>query len=817
MAALFADLRHAARGLARSPGFTTVAVLSLALGIGANATIFSLVSAFLLRPLAGASQPAELVRLGLTRRGSGFSAFSLPEYRLIAAETAAFQGVAAFLPSDLTFRIGDTAESGWGEMVSANYFDVLGVRPDVGRTFLPEEDRAPGGNAVTVISHSLWQTRFSARPDAPGQTLHINGKPFTIVGVAPPGFRGAFAGFEMDLWVPLSMQAVVQPVRPELLERMDSRFLMLLARRRAGVAPAQAQAALDTLAARMASEHPETNQEAGIALAPATGLHPAAAQLAGAFLALLMGIVALVLLMACANVAGLLLARGAARRREIAVRIALGAGRWRLLRQLLTESLLLSLAGGGAGVLFAVWATGLLQGFRPPTDVPIALDTSVDPRVLGFTLALTLLTGVVCGLMPAWQATRPDVVPALKGDAPSGKRSRLRSVLVVAQVAVSLVLLVGAGLLVRSLGNAATMSAGFDSSNLFVMAFEPQRIGYSMDRAKAFYEEMAARLATRPDVTGVTYALAVPLGDRGGTIDISLEGQDLTPESRGTAVVRNVVVPGYFETMGIPLAAGRDFSDQDTVQSPGVVIINETFARRFFTGAPPVGKRLHRRNLSIWGDRGPALEIVAVARDIKYRSLGEEPRPAVYLHYPQQEHIGLILHARTTGPPGPAMATGRAIVRQLDPDLPVSDVRIMDEAMAFSLVPARLAGSVLGFAGAVALALAAIGISSVVAYWVSQRTREIGVRMALGAQPRQVLRLVAGQGLRLTLLGIALGLAGTLAAARALRSILIGVGPADPVTYAGVSVLLVGVALAAALAPAWRAARVDPVVALRHE
>ncbi|MGH9940567.1 MAG: ABC transporter permease [Blastocatellia bacterium] len=820
MQTLWQDLRYAVRMLGKNPGFALAAILTLALGIGVNTTIFSLVNALLLRSLP-VEEPNRLARVGSTARGDGFRTFSHQEYAYFRDHNEVFSGLIAHHPINVSLRAGDEAELAWGEIVSGNYFSVLGVRPALGRAFLPEEDATPGARAVAVISHNLWKRSFGADQGVIGKAVRLNGHTFTVVGVAPAGFSGTFVGFAVDLWAPVMMSAQVAP-SGESLQRWDDRFLMLIGRLRPGATFAQAHSSMTVLAEQLAQAHPDTNKDRGVKLAAASGLHPALTGPVTIFLALLMGVVALVLLIACANVANLLLARATVRRKEIAIRLALGAGRFRLVRQLLTENVLLALLGGVAGGLLAFWTSDLLTAFRPPTDVPIVFNLSLDQRVFAFNFLLALLTGIVFGLAPALAASRPDVMTALKDEtAGDARRSRLRDALVVVQVAVSLVLLIGAGLLARSLRQAATMEVGFDPQNVFVMAFEPQLLGYDPPRARAFYQELTGRVSSLPGVRGVTLAHAVPLGDRGGATDFLIEGQPPPPgQAAGQATLSadyNVVAPGYFETVRIPLTQGREFVARDREGAPGVVIINETFARRFWPGENPLGKRLRRANLRIWGDQGPLLEVVGVARDIKYRSYGEPPRPYLYVPQTQDQRLDLMLHVRTAGDPRAALEATRSVVRQLDDNMPITGARLMTESMGFSLLPARLAGSVLGVAGLLALVLAATGIFGVISYAVSRRTREIGIRMALGARPRDVLKLVIRQGMVLTLIGVVIGLAGALGLMRLLSGLLYGVSAADPLTFVSIASLLTFVALLACWIPARRATKVDPMIALRRE
>jgi macrolide transport system ATP-binding/permease protein len=655
--------------------------------------------------------------------------------------------------------------------------------------------------------------------------VRLNGHPFTVVGVAPPGFTGLLRGFEAELWVPLMMQGRAVPGSSDLTER-GNRSLLVMGRLRPGVTIEQAQSRFDAVAASLHETHRDSwtdvrSQPRAITLVAESGarLFPQARGPVVLFVALLMTVVGLVLLIACVNVASLLLARASARRKEIAVRLAVGAGRARLVRQLLTESLLLSALGGGAGLMLAAWGTDLLLAFEPPVPVPIALDLGIDWRVLGFAFAVTLLTGALIGVTPALAATRPDLASALKEDAGAAgaapQRARLRRVLVVAQVTLSLVLLTGAGLFVRSLQNAGAIALGFDRTNLSVMSFDLQLQGYDEPRGRAFCRQVIERVRALPGVTAASLATQVPLGLFSGTRKgITIAGYDALA-GEDMEIDTSSVGPDYFRAMRIPVLRGRAFTERDAQGAAGVVIVNQTFARRYWPDRDPLGQRIQ---MGGGGDPGtPSLEVVGVAADGKYVTLGEEPRPFFYLPLDQDHASSLTLLVRTTGDPAAALPALRAAIHEIDRDLPVYDAKSMSDHLALSLLPARMAGAVLGVFGLVALALAALGLYGVVSYSVSQQTREIGVRLALGARPRDVLRHIVAQGMRLTAIGIALGLVIAAAVARLLSSLLYGVSPSDPVTFGAVALLLAAVALLACYLPARRAAAVEPMVALRRD
>jgi macrolide transport system ATP-binding/permease protein len=814
MRTLWQDLRYAARMLRKSPGFTAIAVLSLALGIGANAAIFSLVNAVLLRPLP-VREPERLVSVYPTTR-DGAQAFSYPSYVDFRDRNEVFEGlfVTRFAPMSLG-REGAN-ERVWGYMVSGNYFDVLGVRAAHGRALTPEDDRAPLAHPVAVLSHGSWRRRFGGDASVVGKEIRINGRPFRVVGVMPEGFSGTEIAYTPELWVPMMMQEWIEPGNA-WLGRRQTQNIFATGRLKDGVTHAQAEASLNALARRLGEEFPETNEGQTVTLTPPGLIHPLLRGPAVGFTWVLMGVVALVLLVACANMANLLLARGAERRREVAVRLALGASRARLVRQLLTESVLLSALGGACGLLLAFWMIDLAVGLKPPIDFPLALDLTVDWRVFSFALAVSLLTGVVFGIIPALQATKPDLVPALK-DATAqagGRRSRLRGALVVAQIALSLVLLVAAGLVLRALRHVQTTSPGFDPENRLMMSVDLGLQGYDEARGREFYRQLAERVRALPGVRSVALTDNAPLSINYNSTDVHVEGQ---PPARGANVptaMNSTVSPDYFETMGVPLVSGRAFGEGDREGAPRVLVVNETFARRFFPGADPSAEALGKR--VGFSANGPRWEIVGVARDGKYFSIGEAPRPFVYLPLLQDYASRATLVVRASANPEALIGPVREEARRLDPHLPVFEVKTLNEHMRLSLFPARVAAALLGGFGLLALLLAAVGVYGVMSYAVARRAREFGIRLALGAQARDVLRLALRGGLLMTLAGVLVGFAAALAVTRLLAGVLYGVSATDPLTFAAVALLLTGVALLACYVPARRATKVDPMVALRYE
>jgi predicted permease len=810
MAGVLQDLRMGVRTLGRAPGFTAVAVLSLALGIGANATVFSLVNAVLLRPLPVA-QPDALVRVGLTRNGEGFFPFSYPEYLEIRDGAADFLGVIGHHPNNAILDTDGEAAETMIEIVSGNYFDVLGVRPTLGRAFVAQEDRTPGTHPVMVISHALWRSRFGGDPGVLGSPVRLNGREFTVVGVAPPEFRGTFTGLRIDLWVPVMMQEAALPDEPRIAQH-DYRFLMLLGRLRPGVHREDAADRLASVASGLEGEG------AGISLAPAGGVHPLLGGFVRGFLLLLMAIVGLVLLIACANVANLTLARGTARRREIGVRLALGAGRGRVVRQLLVESLLLAGAGALAGLAVAWWAARWFAALRPPVGVPIGLDTGIDGRVLATTAAVAVMAAVAFGLVPALRSSDLDLSTSMREGERRGAwpGSLGRNGLVVVQVAVSALLLVGAALLIQTLIRSRSADPGFDPRNVLVASLEPGRLGYPEQRVRALWRDVREDIERLPGVRGTSLALFAPLGDRADQLPVT-RAED-PPPAEGAATQRsflayNYVSPGYFQTMGIALLEGRDFALTDGPEAMGVAIVNQALAGRFWPGGSALGRQVR---VSDREGRHRNLEVVAVARDIKYRTLAEGPRPFLYLPFAQWYRPDMLIHVRTAAGAPALIHAVRDAVRRADPTL-APTVTTLEDEMAFSLVPARVAGAVLTGAGSIGLLLATIGIFGVVSYSVERRGREIGIRMAVGARATQVRRMVVAQALKLAAAGAAVGLGLAVGAARLLRGLLVGVGPNDPATFATIALLFLAVAAAASYLPARRASRADPAAVLRSE
>jgi putative ABC transport system permease protein len=826
MADLWQDLRYGARMLLKTPGFTAVAVLSLALGIGANTAIFSLVDKVLIRKLP-VEEPERLVVVNASR-GQGVSTTSnYPDFADYRDRNEVFEGLVCYYQRALTLSEGGQAERIQGLIVSGNYFTALRVRPALGRGFLPEEDKTPGTHPVVVLSYGVWQRRFSADPGLVGKAVNLNGYPFTVVGIAPIEFTGTIAGSPPDVYVPIMMVAQVAPSNNiDLLfgprSRSLSGWLQVLGRLKPGVSREQAAAAMTALGGQIARAHSNADGsprvEPKFLLEDGSRGHTNLLRDLRLPLQMLMATVGLILLIACANVANLLLARARTRQKEIAVRLAVGAGRARLIRQLLTESMLLATLGGGAGLALAASISGLMVSFTPPNNnsfSTLTLDNRLDWRVLGFTLVISLLTGILFGLAPALSASRPDLVSALKDESTLlGNRVRrlsLRNLLVVAQVALSLIVLVDAGLCIRSLRNLHAIDTGFDPAKVLVMSVDVSLNGYNAERGRRFYSELLERIQRLRGVEAVSLATQIALGDGFGAMMkaegyVPKPGEDISSDF-------NQIGPDYFRTMNIPLLEGREFDLSDTTNKPPVAIINETAARRFWPGQSPVGRRV------IVG-RAPdetVREIVGVVKDSTYRRLTEEVRPAVFTPFLQRYRGDMTLHVRTTGEPGTMLAAVRQQVQALDANLPVYDIRTLEEQKNSSLYTSRMAATLLTVFGLLALGLAAVGLYGVMAYAVNRRTREIGIRLALGAQSKDVLRQVLIEGMTIVTIGLALGLGGSVAAARLVRNFLYGVTATDPLTFVGAALLLAGVALLANYLPARRASRTDPLVALRCE
>jgi predicted permease len=814
------DLRYSGRRLLRSPGFTIAAALTLALGIGANTTIFTLINAVLLRPPVAVAEPRQLVSLYTSDySGPPFGTSSIPDFDEFRKLDDVFAGVMVFAPRPVSIGADDARERGGMEIVSENYFQVLGLRPAFGRFFIAEEGR-PGAPPVAVISDALFRNRFGANASAVGTPILLNGRPFTIVGVAPAGFAGAMRPVMQDVWVPIHGAAAIGELSGDLTNR-GGRSMFTMARLRPDITIQQAQSRVNVLARQLSSAYPKqwtdvssNGRRITLVAERDSRVPPQVKGPALGFLALLMGTVGLVLLVCCANVASLMLARSAARGREIGIRLSLGATRRRLIRQLLTESLAVAAIGGVLGILLAVWLTGALVSFQPPLPLKVGLDLSIDARVVIFTALASLATGVIFGLAPALRVTRPDIVTVLKSDSGTinlgGRRLTLQNVLVVSQVAISAILLVAAVLFGRALRSAAAVDPGFRVDHLLVADAEPRPGSEQPIGPGLVMEETQQRLAALPGILSVSWAGAIPLSLESSRQGVAVEGY--TPRE-GEDMEFNYygVGPRFFETMEIPLMRGRGFAAADRTNAPGVIVINEAFARRFWPGADPIGKRI-----SVRGADGPFLTVVGVTRDGRFLSLSNPSPPSIFIPALQQPS-GTIILVRTSGDPLKILPAVRNELQSVAATWTVTNARTMEAHIGSSVLPQRIAGTVLGIFGFVALLLVSVGVYGVVAYSVATRTREIGVRIALGAQPRDARWFVVRQGTTLVAIGVAIALPIAWAVMRLLSSFLIGASPADPIAFVGAAVLLGVIALLATYIPARRASLVDPMVALRSE
>ena len=810
------DIRYAIRGLLKRPGFVAVAVITLALGIGANSAIFSLVNTVLLRSLP-VERPSEIVSVAVRGKGDSLSAFSYPNYKDFRDRNDVLSGLLVYRFVPLSLSRSGVNERIWGYEVSGNYFDVLNVKAIQGRTFLPEEDKMKNANPVVVISYDSWQRRFGGDPGLVGKDVLINNHQFRVIGIAPEGFKGTEFVYSPEIWLTASMIEWAEPGATWLDERGTKNFFGI-GRLKSGVSSGQAEASLNLLSQQLAKEYPEDTEGQTIKVGAPGFILPDLRGAVVSFTWVMMAAVGLVLLVTCTNLAGLMLARATDRRKEIAIRLAMGANRLRLIRQLLTESILLSIIGGVAGLLLALWILKVLLALKPPIDFPLSLDVGIDWRVLLFSLAVSVVAGAIFGLAPALQATRPNLVGTLKDTAAQGgaAKTRLRSVLVVAQIAISLVVLISAGLVVRTLQQLQTMNPGFTPQNALTMSFDLGLQGYDEARGQQFYRQVLERVQSLPGVESAAVSSYIPLSLNYNSRTIFVEGKPAERGDNAPLAMNASVGPAYFKTMGTPILQGREFTDQDEEKSERVAVVNETFVRRLMpelqTTAEAIGKRFSFR-----GPEGPFRRIVGVAVAGKYFNIAEEPRPFVWTTMTQDYQSSGILTVRTRGNPEALVAPVRGEVLALDANMPLYDVKTLTEHMKFALFPAKVAATVLGVFGLVALLLSAIGVYGITSYAVAQRTHEIGIRLALGAQLGDVLRLVLSHGLKLTIMGAAIGLFGAYLATRAITSVLYGVSATDPLTFGVVSVLLIGVALIACYVPARRATKVEPLVALRNE
>jgi len=814
------DVRYAMRTLAKSPSFTAAVIVSLALGIGANTTIFTLLNTLFLNPLP-VERPAELVAVFTTanRNATQFGnllPLSYPNLKDFRERTDALNDLAAYSPPlALAFMTADGPERVFAQLVTGNYFDVLGVRPIAGRFFTSDDDRTPGAHPIAVIGYGLWQRRFGGRFDAIGETIALNRHTITIVGVAPEGFKGVTSMFGPELWLPSMMSAQFQPRQSgSWLDERAAVVFSAFGRLRPGVTLTQADANLKTIASALEHEHPDQNAGRSVTVMPIAEatIFPGmrgTLMLAGG---VLMAIVGLVLLIACSNVANLLLARASARRQEVAVRLALGATRTRLVRQLVTESLLLGAAGGALGFAFGIWGRDLLWAARPAVVANNFVELRIDTHVFAFALVLSIATGVLFGIIPAVRASRADLVGALKLEPPlvrGGRRLTVANVLLVGQVAFSLVALVTAALFVRSLQRAHDVDLGYDTRPLAILSVNLAQGGYDEARGRQFARDVRDRIERVPGITAVSWSTNMPLWANQYR-RVSIDGAAPSKQSDLPLALVTTVDVDYFKVLGFGMTQGRDFTSGDSEKGMAVAIVNDRMAERYWPNQNPIGRTFRF-------DSDPtARHVIGIVKTIKYQTLGETPQPAVYLPFRQNYADGLVLYVRSSGEPARAIGTVQREVHAMDPHVPLENASSVDDLIDQSLWMMRIAAGLLAVFGALAIALASVGLYGLMAYSVNQRRRELSVRMALGADRGAVLRLVVREGMTLVAIGIVVGVGLSLAISRALASLLVGIAATDAVSFATAAVLLTSVALFGTYLPARRASRFDPLVALRQ-
>jgi macrolide transport system ATP-binding/permease protein len=827
MQTFWQDLRYAARTLRNAPVFTIIAVVTLGLGMAVNTTVFSVINGLLLRPLP-VPHAEQIVVLAMQQTGMpGFQRFSYPDYQDIRRQTDAFSDIFGYRATLTGLTVDGKGDHCVLSRVTGNYFSALGIQPALGRLILPTEGQTPGADPVLVLGYSFWQKRFAGDRGVVGKQVAINGHSATIVGVAPKGFHGLFAIVDMDGYVPFSASIAskgfdeAENTVQDSWTHREERTITLLGRLKPGVTVKQAQVPLNVVAQILAEQHPETDKGVSIQAYPEKLARPepdtdnTLPAVAAAFTVL----AALVLLVACFNIANVLLVRAAVRQREMSIRAALGAGRGRLLRQHLTESLLLAVLGGGGGMVLATWAAGFLGSLPLGTDLPIAFDFQPDFRVYLFAFSAVLLTAVIVGIIPALRAARNDINSALReggrGSSEGPRRHLVRNTLVVAQLAGSLLLLVVAGLFVRSLNKAQQVYLGYDPDHVLDLTVDPQQIGFTETQTREFYRQLDERVSGLPGVLSVAQAFIVPMGVISAEDPIIVEGRPIEAGKQPPQVMYNSVTPGYFDTLRIPFQSGRKFTDADSEKGPSVAIINQAMAAKFWPNESPLGKRFSTK-----GPKGPFTEVIGVVQTARYKNVIEDPPvPFFYLPLAQNYVAYRTIHVRASVPPESLQRQIEEQVRELAPGIPISQVQTMTQALqgVNGFLFFRFGAQLTGTMGLLGLILAVVGVYSVVSYAAAQRTHEIGIRMALGAQPRDILKMVLRQSVVIVAMGLAIGLAAALAGTRAVANLIVGIKPTDPVTFVTVVVLLSVIALVACWIPARRATRVSPLTALRHE
>jgi macrolide transport system ATP-binding/permease protein len=819
MQTLWQDLKYGLRILAKSPGFAAIAILTLALGIGANTAIFSVVDSLLLRPLP-VKAPGEITVLALQQKNEILSQYlSYPEYQDIREQSSeAFSDMLAYRLGLDGLSVDGRSNHILTSFVTGNYFTMLGLKPFLGRLILPSEGRTPGADPVIVLGYDYWRDRFGGDRGVVGKSVSVDGHAFTIVGVAPESFHGLNSVLDMQAYMPMGMATVEGYFKNDFMADRNARSFIVFGRLKRGVGLQRAKATLNVIAHRLSEEHPKDEKDLALSVFPERLARPVPLPhnpiiaVSALFLALSM----LVLLLACFNVANLLLVRATVRQREMAIRAALGGTRTRLIRQLLTESLVLALLGGAAGILVGVWGSAMMGSVNFHMDLPILLNFSFDWRVFTFAFAAAALTGIIVGIVPALRASRGDLSEILHegGRGVSGAHQKLRSALVIAEIAGSLMLLVIAALFTRSLQDAQHMNLGFDPNGVLNLTMDPHEVGYSKTQGKDFYKRLLDSVRALPGVESASLAFSVPMGDTYTSKSINVPGYIPPAGQPAPNVANNVVSPGYFKTMRMPIVRGRAFTEADDEKAQHVAIVNQTMAERFWPHEDPIG-----RTFSAVNEPDKAFRIVGIVKDARYASIFEHGEPYFYVPLAQNYTSIETLQIRTVGEPGGMAAEAQEEIDRIAPALPVFDVQTMSQALGSGqgFLVFRLGAALAGTLGILGLALVLVGVYGVVSYAASQRTHEIGIRMALGAQPGEIRRIVFRQGFFLVISGLVVGLLGSLAASRVVGNFLVGVSAVDPVIFGSVAVLLAAVTLSACYIPARRAMRVDPMVALRHE